>query len=239
MLLETAYSSLGLTGGTKTLEELGMSRLRIDEISAWMESQLDGRDGNGTEDLLDAVKHAVDTAQLTKREGVITMITLLSAGGESTASLLGNAARILAERPDLLAQLRNDMSLLPAFVEEAARLESPFRHHLRSVPRDTELGGVTIPAGSTVLLMWGAANRDPVKFPNPNELSLARRQHHVTFGHGIHLCVGSTLARMEARVVLTAMLARDRFPALSKHREPEWEYSLQVRRHRLLPMCWQ
>jgi cytochrome P450 len=89
------------------------------------------------------------------------------------------------------------------------------------------------------MLMWGAANRDPAKFPNPNGLSLERRQHHVTFGHGIHLCIGSTLARMEARVVLTAMLERDRFPALSKRHEPEWEYSLMVRRHRLLPMCWQ
>jgi cytochrome P450 len=171
-------------------------------------------------------------------QALLVMLTLLSAGAESTASLLGNAVRILAERPALVGTLKANMDLLPAFIEEAGRLESPFRHHLRSVPRDTELGGVAVPAGSTLLLMWGAANRDPAKFENPAELSLERRPQHVTFGRGIHLCVGAALARMEARIVLTAMLARERFPIIPADAAPEWEYNLMVRRHKILPMRW-
>jgi cytochrome P450 len=238
MLLQTAYDSVELTGGFKTLEELGRARLRTDEISAWMNAQLDERDGRSATDVLDAVKAAINGGQLTKGEGVTTMLTLLAAGGESTASLLGAAVRILADRPDIQAVLQKDLALLPAFIDEALRLESPFRHHLRSVPRDTELAGVPVPAGSAVMLMWGAANRDPAVFENPAELVLGRPQQHVTFGRGIHQCLGRALARLEARIVLTAMLQRQRFPKVVADQEPEWEYSLQVRRYRRLPLTW-
>jgi cytochrome P450 len=238
MLLQTAYDSVELTGGSKTLEELGRARLRTDEINAWITGQLDERDGQNSNDVLDAVKAAINSGQLTKGEGVTTMMTLLAAGGESTASLLGAAVRILADRPDIQAVLQKDLALAPAFIDEALRLESPFRHHLRSVPRDTDLAGVAVPAGSAVMLMWGAANRDPAMFENPAELILGRRQQHVTFGRGIHQCLGRALARLEARIVLTAMLQRERFPKLVADQEPEWEYSLQVRHYRRLPMTW-
>jgi cytochrome P450 len=238
VLLQTAYDSVEMTGGAKTLEELGRVRLRSDEINAWTSAQLEERDGQGSGDVLDAVKAAINTGQLTHGEAAVTMMTLLSAGGESTASLLGNSVRMLADRPDIQAALRQDMALLPAFIEEVLRLESPFRHHLRSVPRDTELAGVVIPARSAVMLMWGAANRDPATFENPAELVLGRRQQHVAFGRGIHQCLGRALARLEARIVLTAMLRRNKFPNLATGEKPEWEYSLQVRRYRRLPMTW-
>jgi cytochrome P450 len=171
-------------------------------------------------------------------QALTTMMTLLSAGGESTSSLLGNAVRILAENPDIREKLKADPSQIPAFIEEALRIESPFRSHIRSVPHDTTLGDVAIPAGSTLMMMWGAANRDPAKFENPSTINYGRKLQHVTFGRGIHLCVGAALARMEARIVLTAMLEQDTFPQLSSSERPQWEYSLQVRRHSSLPMVW-
>ena len=145
-------------------------------------------------------------------EALAILHTLLSAGGESTTSLLGNAVRLLAEHQDLQEHLRQRPRADPEFVEEALRLEPPFRYHMRSVPKDTTLGGVNIPAGATVLLLWGAANRDAAVFDRPDEVDLQRQvpRRHVAFGRGIHHCVGAPLARIEARIVLTVLLERTR-----------------------------
>lgn len=237
-LLQISDDSTDFVGATRTIEELGVAHVRINEVGAWLDSLLKERDGTKTDDLMDAVKAGILSGHLTQGEGVMTMIILLSAGGDSTGNLLGNSVRILAGRPDLQKQLKENPSLIPLFIEEAARLESPFRMHLRSVPRDTTLNGVLIPEGATVLLMWGAANRDPDKFSNPTEIVLERPREHVVFGRGIHQCVGNALARMEVRVVLTAMLQRPTFPVLSTEAAPEWRHNLQVRRHKKLPLTW-
>ena len=162
----------------------------------------------------------------------------LSAGGESTTSLLGSAVRILAEQPELQERLRKRPALIPAFVEEALRLESPFRYLMRSVASDTSLAGEDIPAGATVLLFWGAANRDPTEHDNPDDVDLDRRvlRHHVAFGRGIHHCVGAPLARVEARTVLTVLLERTASFSLDESRPPQWVNSLMVRRHERLPL---
>ena len=238
LLARTAFQLVELTSAARTLEQMGQIQLNHEEIRAWMTDQLERRAGGESEHLLDAVKAAVDSGQFNHDQAMTTMMTLLAAGGESTSSLLGNAVRLLAENPQVLARLKADMSQVPSFIEEALRLESPFRSHLRSVPRDTSLGGVDLPTGSTLLMMWGAANRDPAKFENPAAINYGRKLQHVAFGRGIHLCVGAALARMEARIVLTALLERDSFPVLDDTASPQWEYSLQVRRHSLLPMLW-
>ncbi|MCB2047114.1 MAG: cytochrome P450 [Novosphingobium sp.] len=238
LLARTAFQLVELTSAARTLEEMGQIQLNHEEIRLWMTDQLDRRRGGESEHLLDAVKSAIDSGQFTLNQALTTMMTLLSAGGESTSSLLGNAVRILAENPAIRRRLKADPSQIPAFIEEALRIESPFRSHIRSVPRDTALGGVAIPAGSTLMLMWGAANRDPAKFENPATINYGHKLQHVTFGRGIHLCVGAALARMEARIVLTALLEQDSFPQMSESVRPRWEYSLQVRRHVSLPMVW-
>jgi len=238
LLAQTAFQLVELTSAARTMEEMGRIQLNHAEIRAWMTDQLQRRAGGESEHLLDAVKGAIDSGQFNLDQGLTTMMTLLAAGGESTSSLLGNAVRILAENPEIVARLKADRSRIPGFIEEALRIESPFRSHLRSVPHDTELGGVALPAGSTLLMMWGAANRDPAKFENPNAIASGRKLQHVTFGRGVHLCVGAALARMEARIVLTAMLEHDAFPRLDEANAPQWEYSLQVRRHAVLPMIW-
>ena len=109
--------------------------------------------------------------------------------------------RLLAEHPDLQEHLRQTPEQIPAFVEEVLRLEPPFRYHMRVTPKDTTLGVVDIPADATVLLLWGAANRDASVFERPDEIDLQRQvpRRHVAFGRGIHHCVGAPLARIEAR----------------------------------------
>jgi hypothetical protein len=168
----------------------------------------------------------------------VILHTLLSAGGESTTSLLGNAVRILAENSDLQEQLRLHPELIPTFVEEAVRLESPFRYLMRSVRHDTAIGGVDIPDGATVLLLWGAANRDEAEFVNADVADLARPipKRHVGFGRGIHHCVGAPLARMEARCVLTVLLERTTSITLDPDHRPRWVDSLMARRHEYLPV---
>ncbi|MGO9058630.1 MAG: cytochrome P450 [Candidatus Binataceae bacterium] len=120
--------------------------------------------------------------------------------------------------------------------EQALRRESPFRHHLRSVPKDTRLGDVDIPAGAMVLLLWGAANRDPAVFERPDEVVLGRHRRHVAFGRDIHYCVGAALASLEARVVLTVLLEGTSSITLDPDRTPRWVNSLMVRRHEPLPV---
>ena len=138
------------------------------------------------------------------------MITLFAAGGESTASLLGSAAWILATRPDIQQQVRENPELLGAFIEETLRYEPPFRGHYRHVIVDTALCGTDLPAGSHLLLLWGAANRDPAHFEAPDDFrsTAPGRKGHIAFGKGAHFCVGAALARLEARIGATPLLDR-------------------------------
>ncbi|MEV0107861.1 cytochrome P450 [Nocardia sp. NPDC050799] len=134
------------------------------------------------------------------------------------SSLLGTAAWLLATRPELAATLRTEPDLIPVFVEEVLRLESPFRGHYRHVVADTTLGGVELPAGSHLYLLWGSANRDPAVFDRPGEILLERRRGHLAFGRGIHFCVGAAPARMEARAAIGMLLRRTRDSAPSTPR---------------------
>ena len=165
------------------------------------------------------------------------MLTLFSAAGESTASLLGSAAWILTDRPEIQKQVRENPQLLGVFIEEALRYESPFRGHYRHVWRDTTLTGVTLPADSHLLLMWGAANRDPAHFEAPNEFRLNRSgaKGHVTFGKGVHFCVGAALARLEAQIVLRKLLERTTW--IEATDVGEWLPSILVRRLKRLQLA--
>ena len=195
---------------------------RSGEVGAWIADQLSAALEQPEDDILGTVARGITSGALGLPEGIGTLLILLSAGGESTTSLLGNSVRMLAERKDLQDQLRQQPELIPAFVEEALRLESPFRYHLRTAPRNTVLGGVDIPAGATMLLFWGAANRDPVEYERPDEVVLDRQvpRHHLAFGRGIHFCVGAPLARLEGRIVLTQLLEQTRSITLTPTKHP-------------------
>jgi cytochrome P450 len=232
-LLDTAFASTALLGARVSLEDLSALVERVALTTAWVDGQLDLAAAEPADDILGAVARAEAAGTFGRAEADIMLMTLLSAGGESTTSLLGNAVRILAEQPELQAQLRAEPDLLPVFVEEALRLESPFRFLFRSAPRDTTLGGVEIPEGATILLMWGAANRDGAEFEHADEVDLHRPvpRRHLAFGRGIHHCVGAPLARLEARVVLGDLLGRTTAIELDPAEPPRWVDSLQVRRH--------
>jgi cytochrome P450 len=237
-LLSAAFDSTAMLGSTLTFDELIQLIGRTAAIETWIADQLSTATKEPTDDLLGAVAGGVAAGVFTDFEGTVILHTLLSAGGESTTSLLGNAVRILAEQPELQEQLRGNPEQIAAFVEEALRLESPFRYLMRSVPKDTTLGGVDIPAGATVLLLWGAANRDATEFERPDEVDLQRPapRRHVSFGRGIHYCVGAPLARVEARNVLTVLLERTQSITLDPDHAPRWVKSLMVRRHEQLPV---
>ncbi|MBY0274565.1 cytochrome P450 [Candidatus Binatia bacterium] len=235
-LLAAAFDSTDMIAATRTLEEVHAAMARTADVMGWISDQLQHAADHGADGILGAMGSAVADGSLAFGDGLVILHTLLSAGGESTTSLLGNAIHLLALDQDLQARLRAQPALVEPFIEEALRLESPFRHHLRHVPRATELRGVPIDAEATMLLLWGAANRDPAEYDCPDEIVLDRPtpKHHVAFGRGIHFCVGAPLARLEARVVLGELLARTEHFALDPGRAPVRENSLMVRRFRSL-----
>jgi cytochrome P450 len=238
-LLEAAFDATTMVGGTMSMDELNALVARTETIEAWIADQIAGSGEGAEEGILLAVRRALDADALHMGEATIILHTLLSAGGESTTSLLGNAVRMLAEDPALQQRLREKPQDLDVFVEEALRLESPFRQMMRSVPHDTTLGGVDIASGSTVLLLFAAGNRDGAQFDDPDRIDLTRDspKRHLAFGHGIHFCVGAALARIEARAVLGAILEQTRDFTLDPDRGPHWVDSLLVRRHSQLHVC--
>jgi cytochrome P450 len=139
-------------------------------------------------------------------------VNLFAAGQETTVRLLGAALQILADRPDLQTLLREERDRIPNFVEEALRTESPVKGDFRLSRVATRVGGVDIPPGTTVMVLNGAANRDPARFEEPAEFVVDRvnARQHVAFGHGVHTCPGASLARAEARVSVERMLDRTR-----------------------------
>jgi cytochrome P450 len=173
-------------------------------------------------DLLSALIIARDEeGRLSERELVGTMNLLLFAGHETTANLIGNGMLALFRHPDQLRLLRERPELLPSAIEEFLRYEGPSqRGTFRVAMEDVRLSGVSIPAGSVVMVMIGSADRDSQRFADPDRLDITRASgEHLAFGHGIHYCLGAPLARMEGQVAFGALLSR--FPDLALACAPE------------------
>jgi cytochrome P450 len=135
---------------------------------------------------------------------------LFAAGQETTVRLLGSALQRIGDDQELQQLLRDHREKVPNFVEECLRIESPVKGDFRLARVTTELGGVEIPAGTTVMVLNGAANRDPRRFERPAEFQVdrANARHHIAFGHGMHTCPGAPLARAEGRITIERLLDR-------------------------------
>lgn len=190
------------------------------EMAAYFGQMAAARRAHGAEDLITAlVKAEVEGESLEEWEILAFCILLLIAGNETTTNLMGNMLNILVDRPELWQKLRQDRSLVEIVIEETLRYESPVQQLSRVTTREVEVSGVKIPQGELVEIFFGAANRDPKEFPNPDEFRLDRDlRYHVAFGMGIHYCLGAPLARAEAKISLNAFL--DRFPAIKRGNAP-------------------
>ncbi len=214
-LAQWGYASTQLLDGLMSKPELKASMAAIGQLNGYILERLRAAAAAPGDDLVGVLARAWTDGRLERFTAQLILVSLFSAGGESTASLLGTAVTLLATDVALQQRLRDERHLIGAFIEETLRLEPPFRAHYRHVLRDTELGGVGIPAGSLVLLLWGAANRDPAHFGEPDEFRLDRSgvKGHLAFGRGLHFCLGAPLARLEATIVLNMLLDRARFEA--------------------------
>ena len=153
------------------------------------------------------------------RDEILTFVNVLaSAGNETTNRLIGWTGKVLADHPDQRRELVEDRSLIPNAIEEILRYEPPAIKICRYVTRDVEFYGQTVPAGSAMMFLTASANRDHRVFPPDGDVFDIHRKigHHLTFGYGIHFCLGAALARLEGRIALDEVL----------NRFPEWEVDL-------------
>ncbi len=165
------------------------------------------------------------TTRRLSREEVLGYVNLIAAAGnETTTRLIGWTGKVLAEHPDQRQQLVDDRSLVPDAIEELLRYEAPSPVQARYVTEDVELHGQVVPEGSVIVLLNGSGNRDDRKFADGDSFDITRKiDHHLSFGYGLHFCLGAALARLEGRVALDEVLQR--FPAW----EVDWDNAVQAR----------
>jgi cytochrome P450 len=228
-------------------EDLDVMAAARTELHEYLHAQIDTRwstldaGGEPPTDLLTRMTRAGrDHGALRRSEMVQLAVQLLVAGNETTTSLIGLLVHRLVERPDLLARVRADRSLVPAAVEEALRFDSPVQGLFRTCPHAAEVHGTEIPQGTKVQLMYAAANRDPTVFEAPDEFRVDRppldARRSLAFGTGVHYCIGAPLARLEADVALNGIL--DRMDDLTLAGEPTLIRPFILRGYAALPLTW-
>ncbi|MEW1889944.1 cytochrome P450 [Streptomyces sp. NPDC085659] len=211
-------------------EETARAAVRASlEFSAYLRELIAERRAHPGPDLISALVAAHDEGErLTEQEMVSTCVLLLNAGHEATVNTTVNGWWTLLRHPEQLAALRADHGLLPTALEELMRYDTPLQMFERWVLDDIEIDGTVIPRGSEVALLFGSANRDPSRFAAPDTLDLARRENpHITFGAGIHFCLGAPLARVELAASFGELLRKA--PGLRLVAEPEWNPGYVIR----------
>ncbi|MEQ8858860.1 MAG: cytochrome P450 [Pseudomonadales bacterium] len=207
--------------GTLAGSSLADREKDVMEMAMYFQSLIPERRDDPGDDLVSAVVNAeIDGQRLTDQEIVGFNILLLIAGNETTTNLLGNLLNILVERPDLYERLRAEPARIDAAIEETLRFDPPVQFLMRKATTAMAFHGQTVAPGENVTVVMAAANRDPRSYEQPEVFDLDRpKNHHHTFGFGIHFCIGAPLARLEARLAMRALLAR--FPAIRRADDPD------------------
>jgi cytochrome P450 len=179
----------------------------IKEFSTYFVPLIEARRVEPRNDLVSAMVAAIDNESLSTVETLMVAITIMVAGNETSTNLIGNTVVELLTNPDQLKLLLDDPGLLPNAVDEANRLTAPIQFAFREATEETEIAGTTIPKGAIVALHMAAANRDPRRFDNPDRYLIGRpAAKNLSFGHGIHFCLGAHLAGQEVRTAIAGLL---------------------------------
>ena len=236
-LWTSAVNGTRLVGSTLALDDLLESASGMEGILVWIAGQLSVALDEPSEDLLGTVANAVNNAALTEAEAIGILTTLLSAGGETTTSLLGNAVRMLAERPELQEHLRQNPEQIATFAEEALRIESPFRYMMRFVPRHTTLGGTPSRPVLRFSCSGGRPTETPTNSSDPMRLISSVAFHDVTWRSGaVSTTVSGLPSPSRSTQCPTVLLDRTKTISLQPDHSPSWVSSLLVRRHEQLPV---
>ncbi|WNG15688.1 cytochrome P450 [Cystobacter fuscus] len=204
--------------------------------------QLEERRKHPREDLLTRLvpQSMGGTAPLNHQEAVCNAMDLMAAGHETTTGLIGNGMGLLLQAPEQLQTLRDDLELLPNAIDEMLRMEAPIRGFFRTVTTQTQLGGVQLPKGSRVFIVYASGNRDEARFSEPDRFDIRRAdaRTHLAFGKGIHFCVGAPLAKLEGRIAFERLLRRLPNPRLRTDAATVRRPYFMLRGFEHLPIVW-
>lgn len=223
---------------TASADQLAAAEEASGAITEYLLNLIAVRRAEPADDLLSALLQASDGEdRLSETEVIVNTLLIYAAGFETTTHLLGNTVRQLVAHPDQQERLRHDRSLVPSAIEEVLRFDPPVQLDGRYLFDDIEIGGVTLPAGSTTMVLIGAANRDPALVDDPDRFDVGRRDFQVlSFGSGIHFCLGAALARLEGQVLLGQLL--DRYQRWAITAEPTWRSRITLRGVEQLPVAF-
>jgi cytochrome P450 len=208
----------------------------LKELSEYFVPLIEDRRENPRDDMISDLVRAVDVDTMTVTETVLFILVMMSAGNETTTNLIGNTVVELLRNRDQLDLLLSRPDLVPSALEEGARTQSPFQFLFREAVRDVDVCGTTIPKGSMIAILVGAANRDPSRFEDPDKFDITRTTPHIAFGKGIHFCLGAPLARLEAKSALTALLPHLQRFTLDPSADLELGDSLLIRGYKQIPL---
>lgn len=235
------------TGG-RLLDPVPLSRAEIDEANAahanseaYFQRLFDLRRREPGDDLTTQLVQAEEAgSKLSNEELTANIILLFGAGHETTVNLIGNALLALHRNPDQLELLKSNLSLMPNAIEEFLRYDSSVQFTYHVAMEDVEIGGVKIPQGDNVMCLLGSANHDPAVYPDhPDRLDITRPNvRPLSFGGGIHFCLGAQLARLEAEVALTTLLRRIPNLRIDDVENPKWRPTFVLRGLKELPASW-
>ena len=200
-----------------------------EELYAYFEGIIAQRRRNPQDDLISALLAAEDEGdRLSHQELLATLLLLLVAGNETTRNMIGNGMLALLRNPVELRRLRENPDLLDSAIDELLRYDSPVQLDGRTLVEDVEMGGKRLRAGQQVVAVIGAANRDPAAFSEPDRLDIGRQEKsHISFGRGIHYCLGASLAMLEGRIAFASLL--ERFSSIRLSAEPRQRKQVVLR----------